>query len=51
MIIEGKQDLVPRPSHPYNPTKLAEYGLDFLSFVDPYFVADIRENFEWYLQN
>ena len=47
MIIEGKQDLVPRPSHPYNPTKLAEYGLDFLSFVDPYFVADIRENFDF----
>ena len=51
LIIEGKKCKVPRPSHPYNPTKLSEYGLDFLSFVDPYFVADIKENQEWYLQN
>ena len=28
-----------------------EYGLDFLSFVDPHFVADIKENYEWYLLN
>ena len=50
LIIQGKQSLVPRPSLPYNPTKLQEYGLDFLSYVDPYFVADIVENREWYLQ-
>ena len=40
-----------RPGFPYNPTKLHEYGLDFLSFVDPHFVADIKENYEWYLSN
>ena len=51
LIIEGKSQLVPRPSLPYNPTKLGDYGLDFLSFVDPYFVADIKENYEWYMQN
>lgn len=51
LIIEGKQRLVPRPTFPFNPTRLDDYGLDFLSYVDPYFVADVRENLEWYLQN
>ena len=45
----GRNDQVERPNFPYNPTKLHEYGLDFLSFVDPHFVADIKKNYEWYL--
>ena len=49
LIIQGRKDLAPRLQFPYNPTKLHEYGLDFLSYVDPYFVADVQENYEWYL--
>lgn len=40
-----------RLDFPYKPTMIHEYGLDFLSFVDPHFVADIKENYEWYLSN
>jgi hypothetical protein len=30
---------------------MAEFGLDFLSFVDPNFVRDVDENMEWYINN
>ena len=40
-----------RPSEPFEPTRLHEYGQDFLSYVDPHYVADIEQNWEWYLQN
>ena len=49
VIISGSDSNVCRQQFPYNPTKLHEYGLDFLSFVDPHFVADIKQNYEWYL--
>ena len=51
LIMDGFEDEVPRLSHPFNPTKLQEYGLDFVSYVDPHYIADLRQNYEWYLQN
>ena len=27
------------------------YDQSFLSYVDPYYVKDIEENYEWYLQS
>ena len=51
LILAGENSLVKRPTFPYNPTKLHEYELDFLSYVDPFYVADIQENQDWYLQN
>lgn len=50
IIAKSKHEIV-RDNFPYNPTKLQDYGLKFLSYVDPFFVADIKENMEWYLQN
>lgn len=50
-IIEGREHGIVRQNFPYNPTKLQEYGLEFLSYVDPFFVADIKQHMEWYLQN
>ena len=48
-IINGLSGQVARLDFPYKPTMIHEYGLDFLSFVDPHYVADIKENYEWYL--
>lgn len=48
-IITNPENQVIRAQFPYNPTKISEYGLDFLSFVDPHYVADIKKNYEWYL--
>jgi 2-oxo-4-hydroxy-4-carboxy--5-ureidoimidazoline (OHCU) decarboxylase len=28
-----------------------EFGLDFLSYIDPKYVKDIKENMEWYLNS
>jgi hypothetical protein len=28
-----------------------EYGLSFLGHVDPKFAKDIKQNFDWYLEN
>lgn len=27
------------------------YGQEFLSFIDPSYIKDIKENFDWYLEN
>lgn len=35
----------------YQATHMHEYGQEFLSYVDPYYVKDIEDNYEWYLQN
>ena len=39
-----------RDAFPYKPTAIDQYGLDFISAVDPFYVADIEKNLEWYLQ-
>lgn len=28
-----------------------EQGVEFLSFIDPNYVKDINNNYEWYLEN
>lgn len=35
----------------YTPERMNEYGIDFLSYVDPRFVQDIQNNLEWYMEN
>jgi hypothetical protein len=38
-----------RDSYPYSSVAIAEYGQEFMSYVDPYFVKDIEDNLQWYL--
>lgn len=35
----------------YNANCLKDYGLEFVAFVDPFFVHDIDNNLAWYLSN
>lgn len=32
----------------YRGDEIEKYGLDFLGYVDPKFLRDMMENFEWY---
>mmetsp|Transcript_26797 Transcript_26797/g.25836 ORF Transcript_26797/g.25836 Transcript_26797/m.25836 type:complete len:123 (+) Transcript_26797:415-783(+) len=36
---------------PYNEGDLFAYGQEFLSYIDPRYIQDVRENQEWYLEN
>jgi hypothetical protein len=35
----------------YTPLKMHQYGIDFISKVDPRFIQDINNNLDWYLEN
>ena len=30
---------------------MKKYGIEFLSHIDPFFVQDIQNNLEWYMEN
>jgi hypothetical protein len=42
---------IKRDPYPYKQTTIHEHGLDFTSFVDPFYVADLIENRAWYREN
>lgn len=35
-------------SYPYNPDEMEEYGVSFLSYIEPLFVQDYHTNMQWY---
>ena len=49
----SEQSLLPikRDPYPYKQTTIHEQGLEFTSFVDPFYVADLNTNRAWYKEN
>lgn len=35
----------------YSSENLGDFGIEFLSFLDPVFIQDIEENMDWYLNS
>lgn len=35
----------------YKPDDMFKYGQEFLGHIDPRFAKDIKENYEWYMEN
>ena len=36
---------------PYSGDNMFDQGVSFLSYIDPNYVKDIQNNFDWYLEN